>query len=233
MTDAIAEGTVSDGAVSDRAVSDAAAKQPTPRVRLMDAATRLFCKHGINATGIDAIVAEAGTAKTTLYKLFGSKNDLVEAVLLSEGQVWRDWFVAAIDDQPTPRAKLDEIFPVLKGWFAEDDYYGCVFINAVGEHDKAETRLRAITLKHKHFVLGHIGDLARAAGAARPEMLAHQIGLLMDGAIVAAMVTRDPGVADAASQAAQALVVAACGPARRKSDARKPARVADRLSANG
>ncbi|MDO9441827.1 MAG: TetR/AcrR family transcriptional regulator [Beijerinckiaceae bacterium] len=203
-------------AIQQDAVQTAGPAPLTPRARLMNAATRLFCKHGINATGIDAIVAEAGTAKTTLYKLFGSKNDLVEAVLLAEGRVWRDWFIAAIDARPTPRDRLDAIFPVLKDWFAEDDYYGCVFINAVGEHDKTETRLRAITLEHKGFVLGHIGDLARAAGADHPEILAHQLGLLMDGAIVAAMVTRNPDVADAASQAAQALLTGACGtPPRR------------------
>src|SRR5712675_662522 len=44
------------------------------RGRLLGAATHLFCKNGINATGIDAIIHEAGTAKTTLYKLFGSKT---------------------------------------------------------------------------------------------------------------------------------------------------------------
>ena len=223
MSDAIAHDAVSESA---------APAQPTPRARLMDAATRLFCKHGINATGIDAIVAEAGTAKTTLYKLFGSKHELVEAVLLSEGRVWREWFVTAIAEEATPRAKLDAIFPVLKSWFAEDDYYGCVFINAVGEHDKAETRLRAITLEHKGFVLSHIGELARSAGASHPEMLAHQLGLLMDGAIVAAMVTRDPAVADAAAQAAQALLFAACGPMRRKVASRKKTTVPDRLPAN-
>ena len=36
---------------------------------------------------------------------------------------------------------------------------------------------------------------------AEPEMLALQLALLMDGAIVAAMVTRDPGVADTAGLA--------------------------------
>jgi AcrR family transcriptional regulator len=192
----------------------AEATQPSPRARLMDAATRLFCKNGINATGIDAIVAEAGTAKTTLYKLFGSKNDLVEAVLLAEGQAWRAWFMAAIDDKDTARGRLDAIFPALKSWFCKDDYYGCVFINAVGEHDKSESRLRSITLQHKSFVLGHIGELARAAGAREPDALAHQIGLLMDGAIVAAMVTRNPDVADAAAAAASALLAGACGPQR-------------------
>src|SRR6516165_9611873 len=56
------------------------------RGRLLSAATHLFCKNGINATGIDAIIGEAGTAKTTLYKLFGSKTNLVHAVLESEGR---------------------------------------------------------------------------------------------------------------------------------------------------
>ena len=189
----------------------------TPRARLMDAATRLFCKNGINATGIDAIVAEAGTAKTTLYKNFKSKSDLVEAVLEAEGKVWRDWFIAGIETGKTPREKLDSIFPVLKNWFSDDGYYGCVFINAVGEHPKDETRLRAITMAHKSFVLAHVAALARAAGASKPDYLAHQIGLLMDGAIVAAMVTRDPAVADAAGMAAKALLDEACGrvPAKR------------------
>jgi AcrR family transcriptional regulator len=184
--------------------------QVSPRDRLMDAATRLFCRNGINATGIDAIVAEAGTAKTTLYKIFKSKNDLVEAVLEAEGKVWRGWFIASIETAKTPRAKLDSIFPLLKKWFGEQGYYGCVFINAVGEHPKDETRLRAIAMGHKSLVLSHVAGLARAAGAAKPDFLAHQIGLLMDGAIVAAMVTRDPTVADAAGLAAQALLDEAC-----------------------
>jgi AcrR family transcriptional regulator len=202
----------------DAVPHDAASQVPpmTPRDRLMDAATRLFCRNGINATGIDAIVQEAGTAKTTLYKIFKSKGDLVEAVLESEGRIWRSWFLEAIDRAATPRDRLDSIFPVLKQWFGEERYYGCVFINAVGEHNKDETRLREITMRHKSVILGHIAGLARAAGAVQPDFLAHQIGLLMDGAIVAAMVTRDPNVADAAGHAATALLDEACvAPPRR------------------
>ncbi|CAN5316537.1 TetR/AcrR family transcriptional regulator [soil metagenome] len=202
------------------------APRASPRDRLMQAATRLFCKHGINATGIDAIVHEAGTAKTTLYKLFGSKSDLVDAVLQSESQIWRAWFIAAIEAAgKSPRAKLDAIFPVLKSWFSEEDYYGCVFINAVGEHDKDETRLRAITMQHKSFVLSHVAGLAHSAGAADPAALAHQLGILMDGAIVAAMVTRDPKIADAAGIAANALLNEACGRTRRKERPRGPAKI--------
>src|ERR1700749_1025243 len=176
------------------------------RGRLLAAATHLFCKNGINATGIDAIIDEAGTAKTTLYKLFGSKTNLVHAVLEREGKQWREWFIAAIESGGgNAETKLTRIFPALKSWFGEERFYGCPFINAVAEHDKDQKQFRTIALRHKKVVLAHIEKLAAEMGAAEPEQLAHQLGLLIDGAIVAAMVTRDPGVADTAGLAAWSL----------------------------
>jgi AcrR family transcriptional regulator len=178
------------------------------RGRLLSAATHLFCKNGINATGIDAIISEAGTAKTTLYKLFGSKTNLVHAVLETEGKQWREWFIGAIESGGgTAQTKLIRIFPALKDWFRQERFYGCPFINAVAEHDKDQKQLRAIALRHKKIVLAHIEKLAGEMGAAEPGVLAHQLALLMDGAIVAAMVTRDPGVADTAGLAAGSLFV--------------------------
>jgi AcrR family transcriptional regulator len=178
------------------------------RGRLLSAATHLFCKNGINATGIDAIINEAGTAKTTLYKLFGSKNNLVHAVLETEGKQWREWFIGALEaGGGSPQEKLARIFPALKDWFRQERFYGCPFINAVGEHDKDQKQLRNIAMRHKKVVLAYIEKLASETGAADPAVLAHQLGLLMDGAIVAAMVTRDPGVADTAGLAAGSLFV--------------------------
>ena len=187
------------------------------RGRLLSAATHLFCKNGINATGIDAIIEEAGTAKTTLYKLFGSKTNLVHAVLESEGRQWREWFIASLEDGGgDAQTKLSRIFPALKRWFSEERFYGCPFINAVGEHDKHQKQFRAIAMRHKKVVLAHIEKLAAETGAAKPQMLAHQLALLMDGAIVAAMVSGDPAVADTAALTAGALL----GPSK----ARKPKR---------
>jgi AcrR family transcriptional regulator len=176
------------------------------RGRLLSAATHLFCKNGINATGIDAIINEAGTAKTTLYKLFGSKTNLVHAVLETEGKQWREWFIAAIETGGgSAQTKLARIFPALKDWFRQERFYGCPFINAVGEHDKDQKQLRVIAMRHKKVVLAYIEGLAGEMGAAEPEVLAHQLALLMDGAIVAAMVSRNPGVADTAGLAAGSL----------------------------
>jgi AcrR family transcriptional regulator len=202
----------------------AAGDDESAHARLLGAATRLFCKNGINATGIDAIIHEAGTAKTTLYKLFGSKTSLVHAVLESEGKAWREWFIATIESGGgDAQTKLTRIFPALKDWFGEDRFYGCPFINAVGEHDKDQKQFRNIAIRHKKVVLAHIEKLADEMGAAEPEILAHQLGLLIDGAIVAAMVTRDPGVADMAGLAADSLFA----PAKVK----KPKRAAAQLVA--
>jgi AcrR family transcriptional regulator len=190
------------------AVSPAGGDDESARGRLLNAATRLFCKNGINATGIDAIINEAGTAKTTLYKLFGSKTNLVHVVLETEGKQWREWFVDALESGGgDAQTKLKRIFPALKDWFGQERFYGCPFINAVGEHDKDQKQLRAIAMRHKKVVLAYIEKLASEMGAAEPEVLAHQLALLMDGAIVAAMVSRNPGVADTAALAAGSLFV--------------------------
>jgi AcrR family transcriptional regulator len=173
-----------------------------PRERLLAAATALFCQRGINAVGVDAIVDKAGTAKTTLYKLFGSKEQLVEEVLATEGEAWRDWFTSATTSYgETPHSRLLAIFPVLSQWFRQRRFYGCPFINAVAEHDKTSDRLRNLALGHKQQVLDYIRSLSAGAGARDPDRLTHEIALLMDGAIVAAMITKNPGVADIAQQA--------------------------------
>lgn len=167
------------------------------RKRLIEAASRLFCRYGINAVGVDAVVTEAGTAKASLYKNFGSKEGLVEAVLAHEGQVWREWFLGALLEGEAPaREKLQRIFPLLREWFSGERFYGCPFINAVGEHDKDDARLRELTIAHKKAILASLAALATEARLPRPEYVAHQLGLLIDGAIIAAMVTRDPSAAD-------------------------------------
>jgi AcrR family transcriptional regulator len=179
------------------------------RDRLLVAASALFCRQGINSTGVDAIVERAGTAKATLYKLFGSKERLVEAVLEREGLLWRRWFCERLASLDLPaREKLEAAFDVLGEWFARDDYAGCPFINAVGEHDKTDARVRMLALRHKAQIDDFLVGLAREAGAADAEALVSDMGLLIDGAIVVAMIARRPEVAHQAKGAFRAMAAA-------------------------
>ncbi len=183
-------------------------QQPaTARGRLLKAAAELFCQHGINATGVDAVVEAAGTAKATLYKIFGSKEGLIEAVLDREGAAWRTWFIARIDNTPgSAKDKLVGMFDSLGDWFAEDRFFGCPFINAVGEFDKKDQRYKDIALAHKSVVMRRITALAAESGCADPETTAHQLGILIDGAIVAALITGDKRIAKHGRDAAESIL---------------------------
>ncbi|MEW5424713.1 TetR/AcrR family transcriptional regulator [Amorphus sp. 3PC139-8] len=184
----------------------------TPRDKLVEAASVLFCRDGISATGVDKVVALAGTAKTTLYKCFGSKEGLVEAVLDAEGRAWRTWFLSEVHRaRGGPRKKLERIFKVLESWFAAKRFYGCPFINAVGEGSKADDRMRELAIAHKTVVLEEIERLSLEAGAADPKRLTHQAAMLIDGAIVTAMITKDPKVARIAGQAFGTILEDALG----------------------
>jgi len=163
------------------------------RMVLIETAIRLFCRHGIAATGVEAIVAQSGVARMTLYKTFGSKDALVAAALAHEGTVWRTWFFARLAQaEGTPWQRLLAIFDVLGEWFARDDYFGCALMNAVAEYRNGNQAVLDVTLAHKRQVMEYIEGLCAGAEAAEPKNLAGQIDLLMDGAIVKALVSRRP-----------------------------------------
>ena len=55
--------------------------QPDVRAQILKVTDRLFYEQGIRAIGVNAIAAEAGISKKTLYQHFASKDDLTVAYL--------------------------------------------------------------------------------------------------------------------------------------------------------
>src|SRR5688500_17714868 len=51
------------------------------RERLLATAIELFYRHGFGAVGVDRVIAEAGVTKTTFYKHFEGKDDLMVAAV--------------------------------------------------------------------------------------------------------------------------------------------------------
>ncbi len=176
------------------------------RERILSTTENFLVQNGLDLS-IRAVTEEAGANVAAVNYHFGSKEGLIEAVLEREGSTWREWFSAEVDALPGSASdRLVHLFDVLKKWFAEENFYGCPFINAVGEHDKEDDRIRLLTLKHKKIVLGKITELARDARPDDPDGLTHELNLLIDGAIVAALITRDPNVADHGRNAAARLM---------------------------
>src|SRR6202022_1996669 len=75
------------GARRERA--DAAAN----RVRILEAAVRVLAKRGAEATSIDAVAAEAGVGKGTIFRRFGDRSGLFQALLDEHLRAFQDAFM--------------------------------------------------------------------------------------------------------------------------------------------
>jgi AcrR family transcriptional regulator len=172
------------------------------QARILDTAGRLFYGQGIRAVGVDTIAAEIGISKRTLYNYFPSKDELILAYLSRR----------FIEPRTTERPLLEQIlryFDWLERWFATDTFRGCPFVNAVAELGDAThpgTQM-AVAYKERHrlWLRGALTQM----NVADPDTLATQVAILVEGAIIAALVRSDPGVARAAKAAARVLLTAA------------------------
>jgi AcrR family transcriptional regulator len=167
--------------------------------RIMQAADRLFYRKGIRAVGVDAVAAEAGISKRSLYDTFPSKDALIAAYLRQRRQK------LPASNRP-PAAQVLELFEQLHARFAEGDFRGCPFVNAVTELAEDCETARRIALDYKEERRRHIVSLVAAGGALEPEALASQIALLFEGAIASMLVRQDPAVAMQARGAAAVLL---------------------------
>ena len=170
--------------------------------RILQAADRLFYRKGIRAVGVDAVAAEAGISKRSLYDTFPSKDALVAAYLRQR------MLPLPASDQP-PAQQVLALFDQLHARFTAGDFRGCAFVNAVTELAEDCASARAIAIQYKEDRRRHIESLLRRAGAADADSLAGQIALLMEGAIATMLVRNDPAAAVQARDAATILLRAA------------------------
>jgi AcrR family transcriptional regulator len=167
--------------------------------RILAAADRLFYRKGIRAVGVDAVAAEAGISKRSLYDTFPSKDALVAAYLRQRMQP------PSATDQP-PAQQVLALFDQLQARFAKDDFRGCAFVNAVTELADDCATARAIARQYKEARRQHIVSLLRQAGAADAHTLGSHVALLIEGAIASMLVANDPAVAAQARDAAAILM---------------------------
>src|SRR3954451_23126457 len=72
------------------------------RDRILDAASELFYRQGVTATGLDQVVAASRTGKGQLYHYFADKRELVQAVIERQIAAVLDAQQPLLDDLSTP-----------------------------------------------------------------------------------------------------------------------------------
>ncbi|MDT0441823.1 TetR/AcrR family transcriptional regulator [Streptomyces johnsoniae] len=176
----------------------------TARERLLDAAATLFNERGVQAVGMDAIRGASGVSLKRAYQLFPSKTDLVEAVLRRRDLEVRSDIAALTATRESPAERVLALFDHLHHWFGQPDFRGCVFINSFGEMGGTSAGVADIARAHKEAVRDRLGELVTEAGGS--SVLAAQIAMLADGAMVSAAMTGSAEPARQAKEAARVLL---------------------------
>ena len=177
------------------------------REHLINTAIDLFCEHGYHATGIDRIIDKAGVSKKTLYTHFRSKEELIIAALRQHDGLFRNNFMRKVDQlAKTPQKKLLAIFDVAESWFSQKKFFGCMFINVIGEYSEKDSPIRDICMQFKRLMRNYIRDLCVQAGAEEPDILADRLALLFEGAVVTAQVSQVQEAAKTAKGIARPLI---------------------------
>jgi AcrR family transcriptional regulator len=192
---------------ADAAAEEEATRRP-PRDRLLESASELFYAEGIQSVGINRVIEHADVAKDSLYRTFGSKEALVCAYLDGRRQQTLARLRAGVSGTEDPIERLLTVFDVQAGLFRAPEFHGCAFAAAAAEAPRGGA-VDAAVQSYRHDIHALFRELAAAAGAPDPALLASQLQLIYDGGGLAARMDHNPGIAAPARAAASALVSAA------------------------
>ena len=180
------------------------------RDRLLDTAAELFYREGVRAVGVDLVVERTGVAKTSLYRHFPSKDDLVAAVLERDDQnYWAYWDGIAQRLSLDPKAELTAHVQWIAQYIGRPEFRGCAFLNVATEFPAADHPARQIALRHKAELRRRLHALTQRMRVNDPDELADQLVLLIDGAYVNGQLRGKRGPVQALPAAATALIEAA------------------------
>ena len=147
-------------------------------------ARSLFHKHGIRSIGVEAIAEAAGTNKMTLYRHFGSKDELVlECLQNVADDIEAAWNAVEADHPGDPLAQLH-------AWVRNgaecmlNDGRGCDLVNAAVELAEGDHPAKRLIEACKTANRDRLVGLCERAGVAQAALLADTLYLLLEGARV-------------------------------------------------
>jgi AcrR family transcriptional regulator len=154
------------------------------RERILQTASSLFYRRGVRAVGVDLVVEEAGVAKTSLYRHFRTKDDLIAAFLHREDEDFWNCWDNTTQRHPNAEAELEAQLKWIGERISRANYRGCPQLNVAAEFPDLDHPARAVATAHKRELRRRLRDLAQRLRAKRPDELAGQLSLLINGAFV-------------------------------------------------
>lgn len=187
--------------------SAGAGQTESVRDRILNTARNLFYRYGIQAVGVDTVVAESAVAKTSLYRWFPSKDALIVAVLQKEAEDrWAGWDYTAARSGNDPRERLRAQLAGIVKFVTGPKYRGCPFMNVTAEFADPMHPARAVAREMMEELRRRVRALVEPLDVRDPEALTEQIVMLIDGAFSSAQVFGKDGPHLHLVAAADALV---------------------------
>ncbi|EGP06942.1 transcriptional regulator, TetR family [Bradyrhizobiaceae bacterium SG-6C] len=188
----------------------------TARERIMSVAADLFYREGIRATGVDRIVEVSGVSKTSLYRSFESKDELITAYAEAhDRKFWDKWVDVAEAHKGQPLQQLDAFMDSVADSINRPAYRGCPFINLAIELPDENHPARIVAAATKARLTDELAQIAASLSAADPARVAHQISMLINGAFASGSIAKG-SVSGRDLKDAVAAIIHADRPARHR-----------------
>ena len=177
------------------------------REKVLQTACALFYQHGVRAVGVDLVVEKAGVAKTSLYRHFATKDDLIAAFLEREdADFWGTWDRVAGRHADDAAAELDAHLAWIGERAGRANYRGCPQINVAAEFPEPDHPARKVAAAHKCEMRRRLKDISQRLGVSRPDELAGQLSLLINGAFVSSQIFKPGEATPLLQRTARALI---------------------------
>jgi AcrR family transcriptional regulator len=192
------------------AVGDAHGSSAEVRERILRTASTLFYQRGVRAVGVDLVVEEAGVAKTSLYRHFRTKDDLIAAFLEREDEdFWSCWNGVTEQHKTDPVAELVAHLDWIGERVGRANYRGCPQLNVAAEFPDLDHPARRVASAHKEELRRRLKGIAERLRVKRPDELAGQLSLLINGAFVSSQIFSPGETGPLLHATARALIAAA------------------------
>jgi AcrR family transcriptional regulator len=165
--------------------------EASARERILATASELFYREGIRAIGVDTVVERSGVSKTSLYRLFESKDALIAAVAAEQDRsFWAWWDRLEQQHADDPRALLDALLSGMAKRIGHPAFRGCPHLNLATEFPDDNHPGRAVARANKEKLRARLATIVAKLDVSDPDRVASQIALIINGAYATGLVAK-------------------------------------------
>jgi AcrR family transcriptional regulator len=152
------------------------------RTRLLDATDELVFSGGDTRVPVDRILEQAGVSPATLYRAYGSREDLVAAALERRHLAWMECWDAAVARAKDDRERLLAVFDALDEFERRPgSARWCAFLGTAAGYGDLPPALASAVQRDTDTLRQRLRELASPVAGRRSRELAERLLLLFSG----------------------------------------------------